>query len=569
MVGGSVLRTFIDSMRDFLEQGETLATKASAPLLSGARAQMSNLRLLLWIVFAVGFVARLSPLLDFEGRLFWQYMSEDGYLMQTIARNMALGLGMSTSEGQIATNGVQPLATYLFAGLHWIAGGERQMSIALVTVVSAVIAALGAYILYRLCLVLLSGIALREELARFVAAFWFVGPLNIAHTMNGLETGLYVLTVLSTLYYFVTRLDAQSSGVQWRPAIVLGFLLGLTFLARNDAIFFIAALLLSHLFVGAKDRLSLQRRFLECLTAGATSVLIGLPWLVNNYILFGSIVPISGISQSYVASFGDNLARIPLALLETMVPLLPIPGKFETNAVLIAVSIVILAAVLTAYWRLWGQRNPATRRVFVTSVLFVGALSLYYGLLFGAAHFIPRYLSIGSPLLSFVFVVVGYFCLFALPRMPQLLTPMLTSAAAMLALYAIAVSANFYRNGTQHLHKQVVDWVGNHATPSDWVGAVQTGTLGYFHDRTLNLDGKVNPAALRELLAHNHVLDYVVDTPVRYIADWYGMSGWKDNPQAGTFVRHFELIVADKDQNLSVYRRTTEPPPRPPSGLQE
>jgi hypothetical protein len=70
-------------------------------------------------------VARLSPLFDPAGRLFWQFMSEDGYLMQTVARNMAIGLGMSTADGTMPTNGVQPLATFLFAALHALAGGRN------------------------------------------------------------------------------------------------------------------------------------------------------------------------------------------------------------------------------------------------------------------------------------------------------------------------------------------------------------------------------------------------------------------------------------------------------------
>lgn len=43
------------------------------------------------------------------------FMTEDGNLMLTIARNMAVGLGVTVSDGTIATNGVQPLATFVFA----------------------------------------------------------------------------------------------------------------------------------------------------------------------------------------------------------------------------------------------------------------------------------------------------------------------------------------------------------------------------------------------------------------------------------------------------------------------
>ena len=43
-----------------------------------------------------------------------QWPTEDGYLMLTIARNMALGNGMSTADGELPTNGTQPLATTIW-----------------------------------------------------------------------------------------------------------------------------------------------------------------------------------------------------------------------------------------------------------------------------------------------------------------------------------------------------------------------------------------------------------------------------------------------------------------------
>ena len=79
-------------------------------------------RICLWLLLATGLLSRLSPLLDIERRLYWLFLSEDGYLMQTIARNMAIGVGMSTAHGTMPTNGVQPLATFIYAGLHGLAG---------------------------------------------------------------------------------------------------------------------------------------------------------------------------------------------------------------------------------------------------------------------------------------------------------------------------------------------------------------------------------------------------------------------------------------------------------------
>jgi hypothetical protein len=57
------------------------------------------------------------------------FMTEDGYLMLRVARNMAIGLGMSVSEGTIATNDVQPMATFLFTIPYPITGGDKATSL--------------------------------------------------------------------------------------------------------------------------------------------------------------------------------------------------------------------------------------------------------------------------------------------------------------------------------------------------------------------------------------------------------------------------------------------------------
>lgn len=506
-------------------------------------------------ILAVGLLTRLSPLLDVEGRLFWQFMTEDGYLMQTVARNMAIGLGMSVSEGTMPTNGVQPLATFLFAGLHWLAGGERYASIALVTLASATIAAGGAYFLSRLASALLVEVKGGEILARIIAAVWFTGSLTTAHSMNGLETGLYALVLLATLLFYVERLGGTGDAPRFGASIALGLLLGVTFLARNDAVFFIASLLLAHLCVGDLARHRVQNRFMECLVAGSLSVVVALPWLVNNYRLFGSLVPISGISQSFAAAFGENLLLVPANLVEASLPFLAIPRRLEDNVLVALVSVLLIAGVLASLWQTWARGNEVNRRIYVAMVLFGVGLAGYYGLFFGAAHFISRYLSILSPFLWFATALVGFFWLTHLLGDGQRIRWAVAAAVPCLLVYSVVLGAYAYANGRTHMHKQVVDWVSANVPPGQWVGAVQTGTLGYFYDRTLNLDGKVNPDVLRSLLRDGHSLEYVSDSPIRFIVDWVGMADWVRHPKANRFKSQFEVVVRDNANNLAVLRR--------------
>ena len=97
----------------------------------------NGLRLPVWsigwllLLFAVGVVSRVLPLFDFDGRLLQQFPTEDGYLMLTVARNMAIDLGMSTSDGTIPTNGVQPFTTFVWALGYWLTGGSKVAGVVL------------------------------------------------------------------------------------------------------------------------------------------------------------------------------------------------------------------------------------------------------------------------------------------------------------------------------------------------------------------------------------------------------------------------------------------------------
>lgn len=121
------------------------------------------------------------------------------------------------------------------------------------------------------------------------------------------------------------------------------------------------------------------------------------------------------------------------------------------------------------------------------------------------------------------------------------------------ALLIIGLNVRQYLRMQRHLHFQCVEWVADNVAPDTWIGAVQTGTIGFFHDRTINLDGKVNPFALQHQLSRT-VPSYVVEeTDITYIVDWFGLAGtWIEMPPLDT---QFEIIVADKDANLSVMRR--------------
>ena len=81
------------------------------------------------------------------------------------------------------------------------------------------------------------------------------------------------------------------------------------------------------------------------------------------------------------------------------------------------------------------------------------------------------------------------------------------------------------------------------------------GTLGFFHDRTINLIGEVNPEALRAKLADGDVISYILASKIEFLVDWANIARLAKIKKNG-FNQKFKLIVDDKDDpNLAVFRR--------------
>ena len=231
------------------------------------------------------------------------------------------------------------------------------------------------------------------------AGVWYASPIVVPHSMNCLETGLYGMMILLSINAWQRLwLRRDPSRPALAPALGIGVLLGLTFWARIDAVFFIFALTVTHCAMALRDGLStLRPRIVESFIMGTSSVAIASPWLVYNRITFGSIMPISGQSESRGIPFGHNLAEMPSKLFEYANLILPIPQVLERSSFFLAVASVVAvgyAALLAASLPAHDTDERALFGVVAgMSVLLIG----YYGLLFGAPHFVGRYYFPFSP----------------------------------------------------------------------------------------------------------------------------------------------------------------------------
>ena len=500
-----------------------------------------------------GAFVRLAPLSSEQRTV--AAISEDGYLMLTVARNVALGHSLTIADGTIATNGVQPLVTLVWAGIHWWQQSERLPSLKAVVVTQFVVALMTAVLIAGLVRHAFQDHQYRDAVSLLAAAFWFASPLALKHTTNGLETGFYVCAIAAILL-----IDLRWRVTSAVRAACLGALLGVLFLIRNDAVFFILAFLLMEL------RGDGRHRWRQCAITAVTSLVVAAPWLTYNARVFGNIVPISGRAQNLNLAIGENLVAVPQALAEFAWMATPLPARLSQETWWAMAIIIGLSGVIAATLRRGSRAGLTMQRWMKVVLVHAALLAIYYGVFFGASYFLTRYL---FPL-SLVAVLIP--CVWLMPatgdgdgshRIGN--TGLLIAAA--LTMIVMAAAARFYARGAEHDHGQVVRWVSDHLARDVWVGAPQSGTLGYFHDRTINLDGKVNPLAL-SARRDNRLFHYIVDdTPIEYIADWYGLARWVDRPETvheerdvELLKRHFSILVREPERNLVVLKKVQ---PRP------
>lgn len=491
---------------------------------------------------------RVAPLVEGGDRLRWQCVSEDGYLMLTIARNFALGHGFSVSNGEIPSNGTQPLSALLYAVCYFLADADKLSSLYFVVgsqFLVAVATALLLYVVTRRCLY--KGPA-SAAVALTAAVLWYVSPTSIAHGQNGLETGLYALCILASIGAYDLTAPRLFAGFSAGTSILLGMLLGITFLMRNDACFLIAVLLLVYLY-RAHQRQMLGRAIGQALLIGATSVAVASPWLWFNFSRFGHVVPISGRAEAMHIDFAHNFWAAFVAMVENAALVIRIPHSLEQSRIVAYACFTIVSVILALVIlnrRFLAQRLSAGACVLG---LFVVALFIYYALFFGMPSFLGRYF-FPVVLISAVFAAWLFVSALGQDR-SWLLRNGAVAASALACLACMVMHVRTYQRGEQHLHAQVVDWVAKNVDDDVWVGAVQTGTLGYYHDRTINLDGKVDPFALAAR-QENRIYDYVIERSVEYIVDWEGIAQWAERPE---FSVNYELQVHEPGRNLAVLRR--------------
>ncbi|HEY4102974.1 MAG TPA: glycosyltransferase family 39 protein [Polyangiaceae bacterium] len=484
---------------------------------------MHSLRVKIYALLALGFAVRVFVALQSPLALQSWPLNDDSHYYFTIARHLAHGDGLKHDSFHVTT-GFQPLFLCLITPLFALIQ-DKLLAINAVLLMQAAIGCCAGALLYRV-----ASLITTRQFALLALGIWATSPVILNADLNGLETCTSSCLLLATSYIYALDFVIPA-GAPGRWAFVrLGFLCGLSFLARVDLGLLIPVLSAD---IGLRLFRRLSRRELISRLAlfNATASVVISPWLVFNWVTIGSVLPSGGQAVRFLAqAYGYRYLRgsgpafeighPPFAyyLLTTRV------AAREALAMLHGTVPLWIGALCLGYAafvapREWWRAQQRLRFFFV----FLGLLFCAYAWYIFGQWFLRRY---------FMPIAAGY-VLLLVSAAEQVAThvrrraPILRHGLLVIALSTLTVSlARSFADVRQAIHSppsgyyDAALWVNGHTPQGSLIGAFQTGIVGYYLDRPFyGLDGKINVDALRAMKAQQIDL-YVEREKIDYLMDW-------------------------------------------------
>jgi hypothetical protein len=490
---------------------------------------------------------------------------EDSFYLFNAAHHLASGQGLSV-DGIKLTNGIQPLIVFLYVPFFWLAGGDKWLAVRLTFLLFGLLNVASMYLMASIVRHLARvkhGEPVKPEniitQSSLVAAGLWAGVLQyVQHNSNGLETGLYAFLILLGIWYAASRNLFVLEAKPQTAYMIYGVILGLGILARIDGTMIVASAMLFAFLYTRRDP---KRALGSALTIGVFAGIVSAPWWIFNFVTFGSLMPISGQSESIAGLLAVNLIAAPQILGDIISTLFSTPFNeypWWMSLGWFGLNLGIMTAVAMQTHVIKTVRARYDLRAIAPVLLAGACMFVYYVFFFSAPHFMSRYfhpiriawlllVSLAIPdLWSF-----GKLAIRRASKWKRSITYLLFSSVLLGAIvfnltrytkaFTIEKSGQAYWWGV---------WANQHKDGA--VGMTSSGAAGFTAANVVNLDGKVNVDALRA--RQNHQLTgYIVNAGMRYVAD-----GWEIDSaiiaEAKPLGAHF--VVIDTVAGSIVIKRT-------------
>lgn len=505
-----------------------------------------NIRVILAAIIAVGFLWRLWFSWRDSRLLVTFPLIDDSFYALNIARNIALGNGM-THDGVHVTNGFQPLFVFLAVPVYFLLNGDKLLSINIILTLSSILSCFAALFTYKI-LRRISG----EKAALLGVFLWALSPTVMEHEINGLESGLAILFLAWTTWYYLSRIRSSAKSANPKQYAVLGLLCGLAILSRIDNGLLLIALTVDILLKNIRCGVEPKEYIRNLALFGVVCGIVISPWFLNNLFSFGAIMPDSGqavrflsmsptASKYHAVSENIDLNRIPLGyylhnikmtltklnrtpFLQTamwlgLVLSMPTLGILLSFLVIgaIVVFLIIYRESLAAYLK----KNPGitdANWLILYSVLIVIGYTFY---VFGQ-WFYPRYyfpITWVSILYSAIFIDFLANHLFNKHAQKIIISTVLF----LLIIFSLRTLEKVLERSEINKYYDVAAWVNQNLEKDAIIGMYQSGAASYFAQQTIiNLDGVVNSKAF-QAMREKRMMSYLISEGIQYVVDWEWM----------------------------------------------
>ncbi len=472
------------------------------------------------------------------------FLYDDSFYAFQIARNIAHGHG-PTFDGVHLTNGFQPLYVALLVPVFLVSGQSQTLPVHLALILSALFTVGTAYLLYRLVVRHATSTA-----GLIAAAAWAFSPIVMRQSANGLETALAVFMLALSVTWYLERIRPLDDPGR-RDFVVMGVLLGLSFLSRADLGFLSLAMTLDYLLV-VRGRGAPPRWWARPATVAGTAFLVCVPWMVYGLLAVGLPISESGratryLSMAYAPFFGlggesvvrdgpslDFMAEHVARSVETLkvVPVFhpffrgiqKLGNEFPALSFLETVSNILEVVALLGFVLWWFQRRRKPRGaparefdfLLLLAVMYIAAYStIVFGVFFFLRYYYPIYF-IGA-------VFSGLLADDVIVWVRQRSVGLRRAALAASGAYATALLfmgyTSAFRTTPVYGFYDAARWVATHTSSNETIGVFQGGAIGYLSNRrVVNLDGKVNHEAFEALREHR-LNEYVRGSGIDIVMD--------------------------------------------------
>lgn len=439
---------------------------------------------------------------------------DDSYITYRYARNIIAGNGFTFNPGEHVLGTTTPLYTLTLTAVGSVFGGEFAPFPMISWILNAILDGIACLILYRLGILIAT-----ERVGIFSALIWAIAPFSVTFAIGGLETSLFILLLILSVYYYLT----DQPIIYWLCAFFI-------ILTRPDSLILILPLVFFILILKSKH---IFLRIFPIIIGSIPFV----AWIIFSYSYFGSPIPNSLLAKSVAYSLPDNAAFIRL-LQHYLTPfneqytfppgllyfgLLTLPAMYIIGSLAIIRkdhSSIPLVIYPILYFLIFSIANPLIFRWYLTPPLPLYILTLLTGL----EIILSRFFKYLSGRLSQIYerknkpIWIKHETILNNAITLILILPFVFTGKAWVFSHDHGISTPAPEMAWVKLEeiyqKASVDLLEN-TTPEDLIAAGDVGVLGYFTGRDiLDTVGLNSPIASNyyPLPEKSYVINYAMPT---------------------------------------------------------